>query len=108
VPPYRFPKTIFSDHSEKLTRLLRAARVEAGLTQVEAAKRLGCRQTFLSKIECGERRLDVAEFSLICLAYGVRPGALLDLFVQEAELKSTLGTRRSRSSRSRRASPPRM
>ncbi len=87
MPPYRFPKTIFSDHSDKLTGLLKEARTKAGLTQVQAAERLGCRQTFLSKIECGERRLDVAEFSLICLAYGIRPGALLDRFVAEAKLK---------------------
>jgi transcriptional regulator with XRE-family HTH domain len=103
VPPYRFPKTIFSDHSEKLTRLLRDARVKAGLTQVQAAERLGCRQTFLSKIECGERRLDVAEFSFICLAYGVRPGALLDRFVKEAELESSLRSRRDQSATSRKA-----
>ena len=86
VPPYRFPKTIFSDHSEKLIRLLRDARLEAGLTQVQAAELLGCRQTFLSKIECGERRLDVAEFAFICLAYGIRPGDLLERFVKEAKL----------------------
>ena len=59
MPPYRFSKTIFSEQHSKLVELLRSARAEAGLTQVQAAKRLGCRQTFISKIECGERRLDV-------------------------------------------------
>ena len=93
MPPYRFPKTIFSDHSAKLIGLLRDARAKAGLTQVQAAERLGCRQTFLSKIECGERRLDIAEFAIICLAYGVRPGTLLERFVEDAGLKPAKGTK---------------
>jgi len=86
VPPYRFTKTIFSDHSNTLVRLLREARIGAGLTQVAAAEKLGCRQTFLSKIECGERRLDVVEFVLICQAYGVSAGLLLNTFVVESGL----------------------
>lgn len=98
MSPYRFTKTIFSDHSEKLIGLLRQARLDAGLTQVEAAERLGCRQTFLSKIECGERRLDVVEFSVICIAYGVEPGELLDAFVKEAGLARAVKVKkRSRS-----------
>ena len=86
MPPYRFAKTIFSDHSAKLIELLRKARLDADLTQIEAAELLGCRQTFVSKIECGERRLDVVEFAVICLAYGVSPGAFLNSFVRQAGL----------------------
>jgi len=52
---YRFSKTIFSELNERIVAALRNARKEAGLTQVQAAERLGCRQTFLSKIECGEQ-----------------------------------------------------
>jgi len=78
VRPYRFPKTIFSELSGKLIAALRMARRDAGLTQVQAAEKLGCRQTFLSKIECGERRVDVIEFVVMCDAYGVAPGQLLD------------------------------
>ena len=40
---------------------LRRARVESGLTQVEIAKRLGRPQTWVSKCELGERRVDFVE-----------------------------------------------
>ena len=89
MPPYRFTKTIFSDHSAKLIDLLRQARLDAGLTQVSAAAMLGCRQTFLSKIECGERRLDVVELVVICQAYGVSAGDLLNTFVVTSGLGGT-------------------
>jgi len=88
VRPYRFPKTIFSDLSGKLISALRTARRDAGLTQVQAAEKLGCRQTFLSKIECGERRMDVIEFVVMCDAYGVAPGQLLDSLAASVRAKS--------------------
>ena len=40
---------------------LRRARVESGLTQVEIARRLGRPQTWVSKCELGERRVDFVE-----------------------------------------------
>jgi len=49
---------------------LRGARVEAGLTQTELASRLGPDQTFVSKYESGERRLDVIELREVCRAIG--------------------------------------
>ena len=42
--------------------MLVAAREEAGLTQVEVAARLNKPQSFVSKYERGERRLDFTEF----------------------------------------------
>ena len=96
MPPYRFPKTIFSDVERKLVTALRQARLDAGLTQVQAAEKLGCRQTFLSKIECGERRLDVGEFLVICAAYGVAPGVLLNTLVPRTEPKKRNQVKRGR------------
>lgn len=40
---------------------LREARLEAGLTQVEVGKKLKQPQAYVSKIERGERRIDVVE-----------------------------------------------
>ena len=71
--PYRFSKTVFSKINDDLVKFLRDARIKAGLTQVEAAKKLGCRQTFISKIECGERRVDVVEFVVMMRAYDTDP-----------------------------------
>lgn len=53
-----------------LTRL-REARGQAGLTQEEAARRLGKPQSFLSKCESGERRLDFVEVLALAELYGV-------------------------------------
>ena len=51
-------------------RLLREARLAAGLTQAELARRLGQTQSFVSKCERGERRLDIAEVRAFCGALG--------------------------------------
>ncbi|MEW9838421.1 helix-turn-helix domain-containing protein, partial [Mesorhizobium marinum] len=53
--------------------LLVQARKDAGITQAELGKRIGQRQTFVSKFELGERRLDVAEFIAVSRAIGVDP-----------------------------------
>lgn len=49
---------------------LRQARLDAGLTQVEVAARLGKPQSFISKMESGERRLDVVELQMVAVIYG--------------------------------------
>jgi transcriptional regulator with XRE-family HTH domain len=53
-------------HSPRYRRFLKRlgqARREAGLTQVEVARALRRPQSFVSKCESGERRLDVIELS---------------------------------------------
>jgi transcriptional regulator with XRE-family HTH domain len=62
------PKYIFSFGQEKLQELLREARTEAGFSQIELAKKLGRPQSFISKFESGERRLDLVELREICKA----------------------------------------
>ncbi len=57
--------------------MLIAARKDAGITQVELGKRIGQRQTFVSKFEQGERRLDVAEFMMISRAIGTDPDQII-------------------------------
>lgn len=56
---------------------LKEARLEAGLTQIDVAKALKATQTFVSKVERGERRIDVIEFIDICRVIGIDPTALL-------------------------------
>ncbi len=55
---------------QKLTAKLRSARQEANLTQVEAGKLLKKPQAFVSKIERGERGVDVVELAEFAKVYG--------------------------------------
>ena len=55
----------------RLGCLLRQLRLDAGLTQVDLARRLGQPQSYVSKCECGERRLDVFELEEFCRHCGV-------------------------------------
>lgn len=52
--------------------MLRDARTAAGLKQTELAARIGADQSFVSRYERGERRLDLIELETICRACGVR------------------------------------
>lgn len=71
--------SIRSDLYKRMIDLLVQARKDAGITQTELGKRLGQRQTFVSKFELGERRLDMAEFVMICRAIEVNPCAIIAL-----------------------------
>lgn len=57
--------------------LLIAARKTAGLTQVEVAKRLTRPQSYVSKYENGERRLDIVELLDVAQAINFDPIALV-------------------------------
>jgi transcriptional regulator with XRE-family HTH domain len=59
-------KSIYSEDYAVFLKHLRAARKKAGMTQTALARRLGQAQPFVSKIERGERRLDVVEVYRIC------------------------------------------
>ena len=60
-----------SGDQKKMLHLLRQVRVEAGLTQEQLAERLGRPQSFVSKYETGERRLDILELREVCRAVGI-------------------------------------
>jgi ribosome-binding protein aMBF1 (putative translation factor) len=64
-------KSITSQEYRVFLRALRAARRRTGLTQVDLADRLGETQSFVSKCERGERRLDIVEVRSFCRAFGV-------------------------------------
>ena len=65
---------------------LAAARQKANLTQTEAAKRLGRKQTFVSEIERGLRRVDVLEIVLIARALGADPSQLFADVIRSAKV----------------------
>jgi transcriptional regulator with XRE-family HTH domain len=74
-----------TDAYKKLRDLLVEARKSAGLTQADLASRLQRPQSFVSKYERGERRLDVVEFGEVAKALSVDPAKLLDKFYRETQ-----------------------
>jgi transcriptional regulator with XRE-family HTH domain len=75
------PKSVFSNDYRRLVRLLIQFRREAELTQVEVAERLGRSQSYVSKIERCERRLDVVEYCELVRALDHDPVKALDAFL---------------------------
>jgi transcriptional regulator with XRE-family HTH domain len=63
---------------ELLQRLLIDARTKAGLKQADVAERLGRPQSYISKIERGERSLDVIEFMEIVKVIGFDSAAFYE------------------------------
>jgi transcriptional regulator with XRE-family HTH domain len=64
-----------------LIRVLIAARKENGLTQQDVAEKVGKPQSYIAKVEGGERRLDVVEFIALAKAMEARPSALFDRII---------------------------
>jgi transcriptional regulator with XRE-family HTH domain len=63
-------RSVHSKRYQSLLQRLRKARLDAGLTQVQAAELLGRAQSFVSKCESGERRVDVVELEEFAKIYG--------------------------------------
>lgn len=63
---------------ESLQKALVEARQSKSLTQTEIAARLGKPQSFVSKYESGERRLDVVEFLEVCRVLSIKPNSILN------------------------------
>lgn len=66
-----------SKRYERFCQLLVKFRKDAGVSQEEVAKRLGKRQTYVSKCERGTRRMDVVEFAEMAKAVGYDPAEFM-------------------------------
>jgi transcriptional regulator with XRE-family HTH domain len=64
-------KSIYSAGQEKFQALLRQVRSDANLTQSALARKLKRPQSYVSKIEIGERRVDLVELKEICRVLGI-------------------------------------
>jgi transcriptional regulator with XRE-family HTH domain len=60
---------VYSEGYERFLERLREARLMANLTQEAVARRLKRPQSFVSKIEAGERRVDVVELAELAKLY---------------------------------------
>ncbi len=74
-------KISLQEGREPLLDLLRQIRRDARLRQVDLAERLGQPQSFVSKYESGQRRLDIQELRSLCKAVGIT----LEQFVARLE-----------------------
>jgi transcriptional regulator with XRE-family HTH domain len=63
-------KPIHTPEYKRMRERLREAREAAGLTQEKVAKELGKPQSFVSKVETGERRIDPTELEKFAKLYG--------------------------------------
>ena len=78
-------ESVHSAPYSKFVAVLVAARRGAGFTQQEIAERLGKPQSYVAKIEGGERRLDVVEFIALAKAINVNPKTLFANVVQATQ-----------------------
>ncbi|MDA1048987.1 MAG: helix-turn-helix transcriptional regulator [Planctomycetota bacterium] len=76
-------KSTFSSEYAVFRETIKDVRLRANLTQTDLATRLGRPQSYVSKFEAGERRLDFVETMAICNAIGLS----LEDFVSELMLR---------------------
>lgn len=91
-------KSIHDQRYIETVALLRRARESTGITQRELARRLGRPQSYVSKVETCERRLDYVELLELCRAIGVAldevtPAEFHDLLVPPAGKSANAVTR---------------
>jgi len=70
-------KTIHSPAHQTLCSLLRDERTKGKLSQAVLAEKLDKPQSFIAKVEKGERRLDLIEFLTIAAAIGFNPTSFI-------------------------------
>ncbi|PEH71570.1 MULTISPECIES: helix-turn-helix domain-containing protein [Edwardsiella] len=70
--------SIYSYEYQSIIKTLKARRIELKITQAQLAQELGKPQSFVSKIESGERRLDIIEFVHIARQLSLDLNAVLE------------------------------
>jgi transcriptional regulator with XRE-family HTH domain len=91
------PKGAFTLANDEFRALLKVLRTKEGLSQSDLARRLGLPQSYVSKYETGERRLDFVETVQVCEALGIG----IQKFASDFAAKLGLGkTGRSKGGRS--------
>ena len=83
-------KSIHDQRYIEVIALLRQARERSGYTQGEVAETLGKPQSYVSKVETCERRVDVVELLQLCQIVGITlaeiiPTEFLDVIGQTSD-----------------------
>lgn len=66
----------------RLATLLRQIRTDANLTQSQLAEKLGQTQSYVSKYENGEQRLDLMELEAVCDVVGISLIAFVEKYLE--------------------------
>jgi len=78
-------KSIYDEKYMEIITRLRVARTERNVTQQHLAKILDVPQSFISKVECCERRLDIAEFIYWLNALELTVDEVLPMHIERGE-----------------------
>ncbi|WP_373240603.1 helix-turn-helix domain-containing protein [Kluyvera ascorbata] len=70
--------SVYSIEYQMVIKALREVRVAGHITQEELGKALGRPQSFIAKVENGERRLDIVEFVHLCRLVGIDPASIIN------------------------------
>lgn len=76
-------KSTFTSDYRVFLQALKDCREKAGLSQMKLAEKLGQSQSFVSKCERGETRIDIVQLRMFCRAFGIT----LPSFVAEYEAR---------------------
>jgi transcriptional regulator with XRE-family HTH domain len=82
--------SVFTQQYEKFRQLLGQYRQSRAMTQVQLAEALNCPQSFVSKYESGERKLDLIEFLEIAAVLQIDPCELIKNIRSEALPEPTI------------------
>jgi len=77
--------SVHHPHYQLLLTLLKEARQQKRVTQIELAERIQNTQTFVSKMERGSRRLDVLELVEVLEALNIAPESWFREFLKQRE-----------------------
>ena len=66
----------------RVANLLRQVRLDANLTQLQLAGKIGQTQSYVSKYENGEQRLDLIELEAVCKAAGIKLTDFVDRYLE--------------------------
>ena len=75
---YLMPRSIYTKEHSDIVDRLKKARLESGFGQIDVAEKLGKTQSYISKIESGQRRIDILQLKEFAKLYKKS----LDFFVK--------------------------
>lgn len=81
-------KSTFTREYRVFLKALKECRVKAGLSQIKLAAKLDQSQSFVSKCERGETRLDIVQLRVICHALGTDLQQFIELFEEALSKKA--------------------